>query len=132
MKNENCSIAMLHYKWKYSVFFVVVILIHFTYYFMSFYCPLGTRQGNMIRKRQRLDSCFHLHWSELSDQNLLLSMLLMKTVHIFYLFSWKPLGNVQTFGWFKGFNFLAHLSWKLKWAFLITCRPASVCPSVCL
>ena len=26
--------------------------------------------------------------------------------------------------------FLAHLSWKLKWAFLITCRPASVCPSV--
>ena len=26
-------------------------------------------------------------------------------------------------------NFLAHLSWKLKWAFLITCRP-SVCPSV--
>ena len=28
--------------------------------------------------------------------------------------------------------FLAHLSWKLKWAFLITCRPASVCPSVCL
>ena len=27
--------------------------------------------------------------------------------------------------------FLAHLSWKLKWAFLITCRPASVCPSVC-
>ena len=27
---------------------------------------------------------------------------------------------------------LAHLSWKLKWAFLITCRPASVCPSVYL
>ena len=26
--------------------------------------------------------------------------------------------------------FLAHLSWKLKWAFLITCRPSSVCPSV--
>ena len=25
---------------------------------------------------------------------------------------------------------LAHLSWKLKWAFLITCRPSSVCPSV--
>ena len=23
--------------------------------------------------------------------------------------------------------FLAHLSWKLKWAFLITCRPSSVC-----
>ena len=37
-------------------------------------------------------------------------------------------------------TFLAHLSWKLKWAFLITCRPSSVClsvrlsvcPSVCL
>ena len=28
--------------------------------------------------------------------------------------------------------FLAHLSWKLKWAFLITCRPSSVRPSVCL
>ena len=28
--------------------------------------------------------------------------------------------------------FLAHLSWKLKWAFLITCCPSSVCPSVCL
>ena len=26
--------------------------------------------------------------------------------------------------------FLAHLSWKLKWAFLITFRPSSVCPSV--
>ena len=26
--------------------------------------------------------------------------------------------------------FLAHLSWKLKWAFLITCRPSSVCLSV--
>ena len=31
--------------------------------------------------------------------------------------------------WYK-LEFLAHLSWKLKWAFLITCRPASVCPSV--
>ena len=29
-------------------------------------------------------------------------------------------------------GFLAHLSWKLKWAFLITCRPSSVCSSVCL
>ena len=28
-------------------------------------------------------------------------------------------------------SFLAHLSWKLKWAFLITCRPSSVCPFVC-
>ena len=28
--------------------------------------------------------------------------------------------------------FLAHLSWKLKWAFLITCRPSSVRLSVCL
>ena len=28
------------------------------------------------------------------------------------------------------FKLLAHLSWKLKWAFLITCRP-SVCLSVC-
>ena len=27
---------------------------------------------------------------------------------------------------------LAHLSWKLKWAFLITCRPSSVRPSVCV
>ena len=27
--------------------------------------------------------------------------------------------------------FLAHLSCKLKWAFLIAFRPASVCPSVC-
>ena len=26
-------------------------------------------------------------------------------------------------------TFLAHLSWKLKWAFLITCRPSSVRPS---
>ena len=29
-------------------------------------------------------------------------------------------------------SFLAHLSWKLKWAFLIAFRPASVRPSVCL
>ena len=28
---------------------------------------------------------------------------------------------------FSLFSFLAHLSWKLKWAFLITCRPSSVC-----
>ena len=28
--------------------------------------------------------------------------------------------------------FVAHLSWKLKWAFLITCRPSSVRLSVCL
>ena len=27
-------------------------------------------------------------------------------------------------------SFFTHLSWKLKWAFLITCRPSSVCPSV--
>ena len=32
----------------------------------------------------------------------------------------------------KSVQFLAHLSWKLKWAFLITCRPSSVCLSVCL
>ena len=30
------------------------------------------------------------------------------------------------------FIFLAHLSWKFKWAFLITYRPSSVCPSVYL
>ena len=29
-------------------------------------------------------------------------------------------------------NILTHLSWKLKWAFLIACCPLSVCPSVCL
>jgi hypothetical protein len=30
-------------------------------------------------------------------------------------------------------TFLAHLSWKLKWAFLITFSPSSVCPSdICL
>ena len=29
-------------------------------------------------------------------------------------------------------NFLAHMSWKLKWAFLITFCPLSVCLSVCL
>ena len=28
--------------------------------------------------------------------------------------------------------FVAHLSWKLKWAFLIAFRPSSVCLSVCL
>jgi hypothetical protein len=27
--------------------------------------------------------------------------------------------------------FLAHLSWKLKWAILIARCPSSVCPSVC-
>ena len=32
----------------------------------------------------------------------------------------------------KSFNILAHLSWKLKWAFLITCCLMSVCLSVCL
>ena len=26
--------------------------------------------------------------------------------------------------------FLAHLNWQFNWAFLITCRPSSVCPSV--
>jgi hypothetical protein len=31
-----------------------------------------------------------------------------------------------------GLSFLAHLSWKLKWAFLIALCPSSVCPSVCL
>jgi hypothetical protein len=30
------------------------------------------------------------------------------------------------------FLFLAHLSWKLKWAILIAFCPSSVCPSVCL
>jgi hypothetical protein len=28
--------------------------------------------------------------------------------------------------------FLAHLSWKLKWAILIAFCPSSVCLSVCL
>jgi hypothetical protein len=28
--------------------------------------------------------------------------------------------------------FLAHLGWKLKWAFLIACCPAFVCLAVCL
>ena len=33
----------------------------------------------------------------------------------------------------KNSKFLAHLSWKLKWAFLITCSLCrlSVCPSIC-
>ena len=31
---------------------------------------------------------------------------------------------------FVSFSFLAHLSWKLKWAFLITCRLSSVFLSV--
>jgi hypothetical protein len=30
-----------------------------------------------------------------------------------------------------GAQFLAHLSWKLKWAILIARCPSSVCPSVC-
>jgi hypothetical protein len=30
------------------------------------------------------------------------------------------------------FRFLAHLSWKLKWAFLIAFCPSSFCPSICL
>jgi hypothetical protein len=29
-------------------------------------------------------------------------------------------------------RFLAHLSWKLKWAILIACCLSSVCPSICL
>jgi hypothetical protein len=29
-------------------------------------------------------------------------------------------------------SFLAHLSWKLKWAILIARCPSSICPSVCL
>ena len=32
--------------------------------------------------------------------------------------------------WLQGVLFLAHLSWKLKWTFLIACRPSSVCQSV--
>jgi hypothetical protein len=40
------------------------------------------------------------------------------------------IANNGSINWF--FPFLAHLSWKLKWAFLIACCPASVCLSVCL
>ena len=46
----------------------------------------------------------------------------------FYIF----VGNLSSRNLFfvnQYFTFLAHLSWKLKWAFLITCCP-SVCPSV--
>ena len=44
-------------------------------------------------------------------------------------FLWVPL-FFTLWPWPWSLTFLAHLSWKLKWAFLITCRPASVCPSV--
>ena len=44
-----------------------------------------------------------------------------------FLIKW-PSMNYKRMQW----TFLAHLSWKLKWAFLITCRPSSVCLSVCL
>ena len=47
--------------------------------------------------------------------------------------------KISLCGLFYGFQlskstniFLAHLSWKHKWAFLITFCPSSVCLSVCL
>ena len=46
----------------------------------------------------------------------------------FLTFGWWILessGNYEYFVWF-----LTHLSWKLQWAFLIACRPSSVCLSV--
>ena len=43
----------------------------------------------------------------------------------------KTFYSLKPFRWWsKYYHFLAHLSWKLKWAFLITCRPSSLCPSV--
>ena len=47
---------------------------------------------------------------------------------------WPQGQNYRVFDMFScpAHNFLAHLSWKLKWAFLITCCPSSVCLSVCL
>ena len=43
------------------------------------------------------------------------------------------LSSFFRFNFFNRFSWLllAHLSWKLKWAFLITCRPSAVCLSVC-
>ena len=38
---------------------------------------------------------------------------------------WRQVNNKVT-------SFLAHMSWKLKWAFLIACCPSSVRLSVCL
>ena len=50
--------------------------------------------------------------------------------------SGKTFQRVPTFftlwPWPLSLTFLAHLRWKLKWAFLIAFRPWSVCPSVCL
>ena len=40
-------------------------------------------------------------------------------------------GTYNPFSFTNFCSFLAHLSWKLKWAILIACCPSSVCPSVC-
>ena len=45
--------------------------------------------------------------------------------------SWHSHLSPNVSKWSCHFPFFAHLSWPLKWVFLITCRPASVCLSDC-
>ena len=68
----------------------------------------------------------NIHFCLLPKQNLLCMEFRLKRCYLEgKMTCWSICGRVVL-------RFLAHLSWKLKWAFLITCRPASVYPSVCL
>ena len=72
------------------------------------------------------------------------SVSICQYIHLFILYSYSSfffqnywytlaklnLSNSRPWG---SFTFLAHLIWKLKWAFLIACRPSSVCfPSIAI
>ena len=62
--------------------------------------------------------------------NLVCSICMLRRCEILYLVTPTPRGDNFRVKKVKLMGFLAHLSWKLKWAFLITCRPSSVRPSV--
>ena len=59
------------------------------------------------------------------------SFYLSGAIFIYFIFSQNYIQTSVDMHWKNMSRFLAHLSWKLKWAFLITRRPSSVYLSVC-
>ena len=60
------------------------------------------------------------------------SFYLSGAIFIYFIFSQNYIQTSVDMHWKNMSRFLAHLRWKLNWAFLITRRPSSVYLSVCL
>ena len=94
-----------------------ILMILYAYFLFLFDCCLYNipLQTNSLKMLEQVYYSISFSYYVLSIYPAFFSVKIY--IHISFRSEFKP--------------FLAHLSWKLKWAFLIAFRPSSVCPSVC-